>query len=137
MTRRLLAESLGAEDGEVEARGIRVLSAGTEAPTGIVTSGRGVELAKEIGIAMVPSPARRLTKEMAGEADVIFGMDTDHLQYLSEWGFGEKTELLDPRGREIPDPRRHDMAFFRNVREEIASALSVRVPQIIAAAGRG
>ena len=134
MARRLLAESLGVEDGEVEARGIRVLSAGTEAPAGILTSRRGVGLAEEIGITMAPRPAQRLTKEMASGADVIFGMDAGHVEHLSRWGFGDKTELLDPRSGEIPDPRRRDMAFFRDVRDQIAVALSERVPRIITAA---
>ena len=137
MARRFLAEALRAKDSDLEVRGIRVLSAGIEAPEGIQTSGRGVELAEEIGIAMVASPARRLTKGMAVGADVIFGMDAGQVEYLSQWGFGEKTELLDPHGGEIPDPRRQDTAFFRDVRDQIALALSERVPQILIAAGLG
>ena len=59
IARRLLAESLNVGDDQLESYGLRVLSAGTEAPEGIETSSRGVTLAAEIGIVMNRRPARR------------------------------------------------------------------------------
>lgn len=131
MARRLLAEALGIDDGELGKHGIRVLSAGSEAPEEIQTSVRGMGLASEIGITMKRRPAQLLTKQLAGVANVIFGMDIEHVRYLSAWGYGDKTSLLDPDGKEILDPRHQDMAFFRRVRDQMAVALRDRVPQIL------
>lgn len=136
MAKRLLAEALDVEDNELESCGIRVLSAGTLAPDGIETSSRGVALAEEIGITMERHPARRLTGELADAVDVIFGMDGSHVEHLALMGYANKTELLNPDGLDIPDPRHQDWAFFRAVREQIGRALLARVPEILTAAGR-
>ena len=135
MARRFLAEALGVEDAALESRGIRVLSAGTKAPTGLQASARANSVAEEIGITIGRHPARRLTKTMVREADLILCMDAEQTARISKWGLATNAELLDPSGREIPDPRRHDIAFFRQVRDQIAAALEDRVPQILAGAG--
>lgn len=72
MARRFLAQALGVGDDELEANGIRVLSASTLAPPGVQASARATSVAKEIGITIGKHPSRRLNKEMAAEADVIF-----------------------------------------------------------------
>ncbi len=135
MARRFLAEALDIGDDELEAHGIHVLSAGTLAPPGVQASARAAAVAEEIGIAIGPHASQRLTGPMVREADVIFCMDVEQTEYLSRWGFENKTELLDPSGVEIPDPRGQDMDFYRQVRDQIALALERRVPQILAEAG--
>ena len=135
MARRFLAKALDVGDDELEAHGIQVLSAGTLAPPGVQASARAAAVAEEIGIAIGPHASQRLTGATAREADVIFCMDVQQTEHLSRWGFENKTELLDPSGVEIPDPRGQDMDFYRRVRDHIALALERRVPQILAEAG--
>jgi protein-tyrosine phosphatase len=136
MARRFLAEALDVGDGELEENGIRVLSAGTLAPPGVQASARASSVAEEIGITIGEHPSERLTEQMGREADVIFCMDAAHLEHVGRLGFANKAELLDPDGREIPDPRHQDLDFYRHVRDHIAGALQRRVPQILADAGR-
>ena len=136
MARHRLAQALGVADGDLHLHGIRVLSAGTRALPLLQASGRAAAVAEEIGITMGRHPATRLTKKLAAAADVIFCMDAPQTQYVAKLGFGDKTRLLDPDGETIPDPRRHDTAFFRQVRSQIASALEQRVPEILADAGK-
>ncbi|MDR9450358.1 MAG: low molecular weight phosphatase family protein [Acidimicrobiia bacterium] len=137
MARRFLAEAIGVEDGELEARGLRVISAGTLAPPGVPASARAAAVAEEIGITIGPHPSERLTRTMAGEADVIFCMDATQIEHLARSGFVAKADLLDPDGRSIPDPRHQDLDFYRKVRDRIAVALQQRIPQILEDAGLG
>ncbi len=136
MARRFLAEGMGVDDGELEANGIRVLSAGTLAPPGVQASARAATVAEEIGITMGVHPSQRIDQQMAGEADVIFCMDGTVLDQLVRMGLGAKSELLDPSGNPIPDPRGKDLDFYRTVRDTIAVALTQRVPEILADAGK-
>jgi protein-tyrosine phosphatase len=122
---------LGVDDGDLESYGIRVESAGTKAPPGLLTSARASRVAGEIGVAMDRKPARRLTKEIAGAADLILGMEPSHLDHLAQWGFAERSALLDPDGVTVPDPRFHNVAFFRQVRDQIVRAVRYWVPSIL------
>jgi protein-tyrosine phosphatase len=136
MARRFLAEALGVGEHQLEANGIRVLSAGTLAPPGVQASPRASAVAEEIGITIGRHPSQHLSATMAAQADVIFGMETTHIDHLAQLGFGDKAALLDPGGRAIPDPRHQDLGFYREVRDHIAVALQRRIPQILANAGR-
>ena len=137
MARRFLAEALGVRDDELETNGIQVFSAGTHAPLGVQASARGSAIAEEIGISMGVHPSRRLDEHMVRGADVVFCMDLAQMEYLAEHGMADNAELLDPTGREISDPRGRDLDFYREVRDQIVTALRQRLPQILTAATGG
>jgi protein-tyrosine-phosphatase len=132
---KFLAEAMDIAEGDAESSGIRVESAGTKAPPGLLTSARASRIAGEIGVPMERKPARRLTRELAGSVDLILGMEASHLDHLARWGFDEKSALLDPDGVAIPDPRFRNMAFFRQVRDQIVQAVRYWVPRILDEAG--
>lgn len=136
IARRYLAEASGVRDDELEAQGIRVFSAGTHAPPGVQASARAAAIAEEIGIPMGVHPSQRLDEETHIRADLVYCMDQTQIDYLAGVGLGDKAELLDPDGREIPDPRGQDLNFYREVRGLIVSALRRRLPEILAAARR-
>ena len=137
IARRYLAEALGVGDDELETTGFHVFSAGTHAPLGVQASARGAAIAKELGITMGVHPSRRLDEHLVRGADVVFCMDLAQMEYLAEHGIADKAELLDPTGREIPDPRGQDVDFYREVRDQIVGSLQRRLPQILTAAGGG
>ena len=136
MARRLLAEELGVGDDELEANGIRVFSAGTRAPSGVQASARAGTIAEEIGISLGRHPSERLTRQMVARADVIYCMDSTQIDDIAQLEVADKVSLLDPDGSEILDPRGRDLDFYREVRDQMASALRRRVPEILAHAGK-
>lgn len=135
IARQALCEALGVRDDDLETRKFRLLSAGTKAPSGFRTSARAEEVANEIGVAMERRPARRLTKDMVENADLILCMENVHMDLLARWGVGEKAALLDPSGAEIPDPRFRSLDFFRDVRNQIVRSLEYWIPMIRDKAG--
>jgi len=76
----------------------------------------------------------RLTISMAEAADRIFCMDTAQVEYVRSLGAHSTAELLVPKGEDIPDPRGHDLEFYRRVRDQIEAALDERLPEILAEA---
>jgi len=46
-------------------------------------------------------------------------------------GFVDRAELLDPDGEATPDPHGQDVAFHRQVRDRIATALKQRISEIL------
>ncbi len=131
LLRRRLAEALEKDEGKLAALGIEVLSAGTRAPEGLGPSGRGVALAAERGVDVSRHRTRRVDAMLLQSADRVYCMD---LQQVAEVRgvFGVAAELFDPEGGEIPDPREHDLAFFRDVRDQIESAIEGRLPELVA-----
>ncbi len=137
LARHRLAEALGLQAPDLERRGIRVWSAGTLAPEGMAASPRSVAVAAERGVDVGDHMSTRLTSAMALAADRIFCMDTEQLAQVAALGAGDRAELLDPEGSDIPDPRGRDLDFYRVVRERIEAALEARLPEILQDAADG
>lgn len=131
LARHRLAEALGLEAPDLERQGIRVWSAGTLAPEGMKPSPKSVAVAAERGVDVGDHMSTRLTPAMAHAADRIFCMDDEQLASIATLGVGDRADLLDPGGLEIPDPRGRDLDFYRVVRERIEAALEARVPELL------
>ena len=112
-----------AEEAKLE---LEVSSAGVGAIDGYPATEETVKTMKEYGIEMGVHRSRRLTREMAKEADLIFVMETFHKNaVLKQWpDMASKTFLLAeyaqtpmPWGKEIdiPDPIRMSSSFYQNV----------------------
>jgi protein-tyrosine phosphatase len=134
LARHKMARALGTEGPSLEEAGIFVLSAGTLAPEGMTASPRGVAVAAEHGVDLTGHVSTRLTISMAEAADRIFCMDTAQVEYVRSLGAHSTAELLVPKGEDIPDPRGHDLEFYRRVRDQIEAALDERLPEILAEA---
>lgn len=86
--------------------GFRFASAGTSAGFGMQATPEGNEALRAMGIQPTPHRSSPLTREMLREADVIFGMTRSHVDSMGRLDptSADRVFLLDPEGRDIPDP---------------------------------
>ncbi|MFT7679785.1 MAG: L-threonylcarbamoyladenylate synthase [Planctomycetota bacterium] len=125
----LLAERLG---GEPEDFGFRLESMGVSAGPGMpATEGalmavaeRGLDLS---GHASTPAAAAPL-----GQFDVLYCMTSSHRAMLLSVlppALGERVHLLDPSGRDVPDPYGGDLDIYRATRDSIESFIQARLDE--------
>jgi protein-tyrosine-phosphatase len=113
-----------------ESSGWRVRSAGVAAPRGMPASRPAIEALEEIGIDLRAHQSRLLTQEMIADATLIVVMTTGHRRQV--WstapGAAHKVALLksfDPAasGTDVEDPIGSSLEVYREVREELRTAL--------------
>jgi protein-tyrosine phosphatase len=111
----------------------RVASAGVSAFDGdAMTPEAGDALA---GLGVRPGPtthrATHLTRAMVESADVIYAMTRGHAQRILEVtpAAKHKIVLLDPSGRDIPDPIGGTLADYRAAAEAIAKFVEARLSE--------
>jgi L-threonylcarbamoyladenylate synthase len=111
----------------------RVSSAGVSAFDGDPMTPEAGEALGGLGIKPGPSPHRatHLTRAMVEGADVIFAMTRGHAQRVLEVAPGAKDKivLLDPSGRDIPDPIGGTLADYRNAAQAIAKFVEQRLSE--------
>ncbi len=130
--RRLLAEARGVREEELEARGWRVLSAGTAAGYGGAASEEAELAVKEYGADLSGHVSRPVSLAMIEDADRVFVMTRRHKQVLEEWmpEHKGKIDLLDPEGAEVADPMGASAEVYRSCARQIHAALRRRVKEI-------
>ncbi|MBI2933264.1 MAG: threonylcarbamoyl-AMP synthase [Planctomycetes bacterium] len=131
MFRRMLARRLQAEEGDLEARGIRVSSCGTSAAPGALPMETSIEALREIGLDLSKHRARPATAALVEEADRIFVMTRRHQQALSELvpECAAHIEMLDPEGQDIEDPYGGDVEMYRECARKIRTCLEKRLAE--------
>lgn len=111
----------------------RVASAGVSAFDGDAMTPEAGEALAGLGVKPGPSPHRatHLTRAMVESADVIFAMTKGHAQRVLELAPGAKDKivLLDPSGRDIPDPIGGTLADYRNAAQAIAKFVEQRLSE--------
>jgi len=130
--RRFLAERLKVEPGELEAHGYSVLSAGISASLGARASELARRAAESKGIDLKEHLAQRLSPEMVKAADRVFVLERSQLfevrRMLEE--NGDKINLLDPDGADIPDPMGADIKEYLACAEKIERAIRKRIDEL-------
>jgi protein-tyrosine phosphatase len=111
----------------------RVASAGASAFDGDAMTQEAGEALAGLGIKPGPSPHRaaHLTRAMVESADVIYAMTRGHAQRVLEVvpDAKDKVVLLDPSGRDIPDPIGGTLADYRNAAQAIAKFVEQRLSE--------
>jgi protein-tyrosine phosphatase len=92
-------------------RAIEVRSAGTNALQDYPAQEHAVEVMSRMGVDISGHRARQLTREMAGDADLILVMEMAHLWFIQRWEEIPQERLrlflqFDPRAksRQVADP---------------------------------
>jgi len=124
LAKHLLAEGLGCRVGELHRRGVKVLSAGTMAANGARATRDAVEAAHELGADISRHRSRPLTRELIGEADLVFCLTDSHVETAIRLAPEARAKLrrLDPRG-DVPDPIGGGPAVYRQTARRIEKAL--------------
>ncbi|MFN7022186.1 MAG: hypothetical protein ACK4WH_12785 [Phycisphaerales bacterium] len=94
--------------GQGGANPVKFGSAGTAAAAGGPASAEAVRAVKRlnIGASLGGHRSRPLTRKLIEEADAIFTMGRSHLHTILEMApdAADRVRLLDPEGRDVPDP---------------------------------
>ncbi|MEE9127043.1 MAG: L-threonylcarbamoyladenylate synthase [Planctomycetota bacterium] len=130
--RRLLAQKLGVADDELLARGLLLTSAGAGTLPGMPVSPSAVEAMKERNFDLGGYRSQALLKELIEAADRIYCLSQSHRRAVLVVApeAADKTELLRPDGKDIPDPFGAGIEVYRKIADEIAATLSERQQDI-------
>jgi protein-tyrosine phosphatase len=128
----LLARRLDCLAQELEERGYVILSAGISAMGGAPAAVHAIDVLRAMGGSLESHRSRRVTIDLVRKADCIFTMTADHLDALLEVVPEAKprTSLLDPEGRDIPDPIGSDHHNYRQTAQMIEQLLEDRLKQM-------
>ncbi len=85
---------------------VEILSAGAMAGQGAPASPEAVRAVRAMGASLDGHASSPLTPELLGRADIIFGLTHAHLDAITRIDptAADRVYLLDPEGRDIPDP---------------------------------
>lgn len=130
MAQHLLAKQRGLTVDELDAAGIRVISAGVSAGPGMPASPPAVEAMAAQGLDLSKHRSRPLTPELIHEADVIYTMTDAHRHaVLSMAPSAEaKTFTLDPTG-DVEDPIGSGSSSYQRTAEIIRRRLDQRLKE--------
>ncbi len=123
LARAMVARKLGVTEAQLEARGVKILSAGTMASAGYTASENAVTVMQKRGIDLSRHRSSPVTHEMVNEADVILCMTQTHLNQVMRMGgsVAQKAFLLDEAG--IDDPYGGPEEAYEDAARQIEPAL--------------
>lgn len=130
IAKRILAEQRRIAPEDLEAAGLRIVSAGTTASSGAPANRDAVETMRRMGLDLSRHRSRPVSSELVHEADVIFCMTEAHLEdILSGWPEArDKVLLLDPNG-DIDDPIGSGLTAYQRCAEIIRRRLEQRLKE--------
>jgi len=104
--RHLLAKRLRCKPGELEDRGVVIMSAGIAAMLGGRAAAEAIEVLKADGIDLSAHESQPLTEQLVRHADLILAMTRSHRKaILAEWpDAAPRVKLLSIDGADVPDP---------------------------------
>lgn len=111
---------------------VRVLSAGTSAPPGAPATPEGDDALREIGIDPPAHTATPLSRELIAQADTVYVMTAAHADHVLaiDPGAREKLALLDPDGRDVPDPIGHPPQAYTETARTLKRLIERRLSEL-------
>jgi protein-tyrosine phosphatase len=133
IARRRLAEALGIEESQLLARGLNIVSAGTSTLEGLPASEGAQQALHELGIDVEAHRSRAVDLDLVRRSAHIYCLASSHRSRITELVpmFEDKTGLLHAEGEDIGDPFGGDFATYRAARDQIADAVTGRLPEIL------
>lgn len=109
-----------------------ITSAGVFAGEGQGMTPEAQEALRAMGIAAAPHWSRSLTREMLEEADVVYAMSPAHRARALELipDAAGKVHVLDPSGREIPDPLGGPQAVYSETARRLDELIRRRFKEL-------
>jgi protein-tyrosine phosphatase len=129
--RKLLADRLGAKEGDLAARGYRVISAGTAAGHGGAATEEAEQAVRKYGADLSAHSSQPVSVAMVEEADRVYVMTARHRKVLIEWmpEHAGKIQLLDPSGKDVEDPVGAPASVYRECARVIHAAIVERLKE--------
>lgn len=130
ITRNLLSKNLNVAEADLERKGISILSAGTNAMTGMRATPQAVDAIRELGGDLSRHRSRPLTVDLIHQADVIYTMGKGHAQAVRSLvpSASDKVEMLDRDG-DIEDPIGSDLSVYKNLAGQLSTLIEKRLDE--------
>jgi protein-tyrosine phosphatase len=130
LARRVLAQKLGVSEGELEKKGLLVLSAGVFAMPGARAATPAIEAVREMGGDLSQHRSRPLTVELVHQADLIFGMSRNHAAAIRSLvpSAADKITTLDPEG-DIEDPIGGSLPLYQDLARQLDILIKRRLEE--------
>lgn len=128
IARHLLAEQLNVAEGELERKGINVISAGAFAMPGSRATPQAVEAVKSVGADLSRHRSRPLTVELIHQADAIYVMSRGHGRAVATMvpSAADKIATLDPE-KDVDDPIGGDQALYTELAGQLRTLIERRL----------
>jgi L-threonylcarbamoyladenylate synthase len=128
LARQVLAQKMGVSEGELEKKGVSVLSAGSFAMPGARATPAAVEALKPLGADLSGHRSRPLTVELIHQADAIYTMSRGHAAAVTALvpSASEKVMTLDPK-RDIEDPIGGDVTLYESLARQLRPLIEKRL----------
>jgi len=131
LCRQRLAERLKCRPGELEDRGVKVLSAGIAAMPGSPASTEAVNVMADSSLDLGQHISQPLTDRLIRHADLLFTMTAGHRSaILAHWPEAAgRVKLLCPDNRDVSDPIGGTREVYRQCADQIDTAIQERVAE--------
>jgi tRNA threonylcarbamoyl adenosine modification protein (Sua5/YciO/YrdC/YwlC family) len=132
LMRRLVAERLGCQPGEIEERGVVISSAGVSASPGGSAAPDAIVTMRECGLDLSKHETQPLNDKLIRHADLILTMASGHRQAILRRWPEAAPRVMNVRldGGDIDDPIGAPAEVYRQCAEQIEAALRERVAQM-------
>jgi protein-tyrosine phosphatase len=130
LARGLIARQLQVSEGDLEKRGISVMSAGSAAIPGVRATPAAVEAMKDLGGDLSRHRSRPLTVELIHQADWIFAMGLSHAYAARALvpSAADKVQTLNPDG-DIDDPIGSDVSVYKELAGQLQHLVQRRLEE--------
>lgn len=111
----------------------RVRSAGLSAAEGAPITPEAVRALVELGLDRAPAESHRaheLTRQTLAEASVIYAMTRAHAAAIHAIDPNANVELLDPAGKDIPDPIGGPQKVYTATAERLRTLIRTRLDEL-------
>ena len=137
LCRQVLAGRLGCALGQLEDRGVLVMSAGVAAMLGGRAAREAVEVLAKLGLDLSEHETQPLTEPLVRHADLIYTMTRTHREAIvAQWpSAAERTYLLSADESDICDPIGGPVERYQRCAAQIRAELELRLEQIEALLG--
>ena len=130
IARNHLAQKLQVKAGDLDDKGISVISAGSHAMPGARATPQAVDVLREMGLDLSAHRSRPLTVELIHQADLIYTMSGNHARAVTALvpSARDKIQQLDPDA-DIEDPIGGDIELYNQVASQIKALIERRLPE--------
>jgi len=130
--RHMLAQRLGCQIGQLEDRGVLVMSAGVAAMLGGRAAKEAVEVLAKISLDLSEHETQPLTEPLVRHADLIYTMTRTHREAIvTQWhSAAERTFLLCADDSDVCDPIGGPVERYQRCAAQIRAELELRLEQI-------
>ena len=139
IARAQLARSLGTAPDELHRFGFQVASAGVYAAPGSPASREAFQALLEWDLPLEAHRSQPVPQALGAGVDRIYTLTGSHLAAL-QGALGAEDlppcDLLDPAGRDIPDPFGGSLAIYRTTRDAIQAAITSRLAEWVGASSQ-